>query len=406
MPELPLHYAPYATIANRKGRARLAKIAKRFQFLDQGFAEYFQRHDRPSSRREYLIRRVDAAKVALLKRQQLSQASTHTNTHHLHVGDLGNFCERVVKYWLGGFKPRHLEFSVTNTTVEMLMRYLQDANEVLYWKLMLDSFLKDRTNRRSFSDDLVLCVLNNVMIAVMDEKRRLVEGLQEANSDELISAAPILKGINARLSVLEEALNGETFGLEQQDMLEKLFDTPKKPPEGSTQAQDVNVAPQSNTNVGPFHIYLVIRLMHEEQEVVAYVGLLVFFLMTAMIPGSKAFHISMETKGPGKTSDADFWYLIQSSIMNILGNLTAIVPLLRGSWMSPAHTLTWAFFFVAAVCSIISVTIYPLCNPGWSSMTSFFATAFSASSVLTMALMTARHVRNDRVVSSSKTKVD
>lgn len=108
------------------------------------------------------------------------------------------------------------------------------------------------------------------------------------------------------------------------------------------------------------------------QETVILVALILVFLIGAIIPGYKAFAISMQSRSPGSTGDADFWYLIQSSIMAVLGNIVVIVPLLKKSWFSPAYSLMWTFFMLGLAFSIISIIIYPLINTGWSSMVSFF----------------------------------
>lgn len=38
----------------------------------------------------------------------------------------------------------------------------------------------------------------------------------------------------------------------------------------------------------------------------------------------------MQSDTPGSTDDADFWYLVQNSIMAVLGNITMVVLCLEG----------------------------------------------------------------------------
>jgi len=121
-----------------------------------------------------------------------------------------------------------------------------------------------------------------------------------------------------------------------------------------------------------------------------FIALILVFLIAAIIPGYKAFALSMQDAAVGSTSDADFWYLIQSSIMAVMGNIIMVVPLLKKSWFSPAYGLMWAFFALGLVFAVISVILYPLVNPGWSSMVAFFASIASAASVLIMTQATAR----------------
>jgi len=121
-----------------------------------------------------------------------------------------------------------------------------------------------------------------------------------------------------------------------------------------------------------------------------FIALILVFLIAAIIPGYKAFALSMQDAAVGSTGDADFWYLIQSSIMAVMGNIIMVVPLLKKSWFSPAYGLMWAFFALGLVFAVISVILYPLVNPGWSSMVAFFASIASAASVLIMTQATAR----------------
>jgi predicted ferric reductase len=121
------------------------------------------------------------------------------------------------------------------------------------------------------------------------------------------------------------------------------------------------------------------------------------FLIGAIIPGYKAFAISMQANSPGSYGDADFWYLIQSSIMAILGNVVMVVPLLKKSWFSPAYSLMWTFFALGLTFAIISIIIYPLLNTGWSSMVSFFGSIASAASVLVITQATSKEVNRGKV---------
>jgi peptidoglycan/LPS O-acetylase OafA/YrhL len=123
--------------------------------------------------------------------------------------------------------------------------------------------------------------------------------------------------------------------------------------------------------------------------------LILVFLIAAIIPGYKAFALSMQNKTRGSTGDADFWYLIHRNVMVVIGNLVVVVPLLKRSWFLPAYSLMWALFSTGLACAVISVAMYPFLNPGWSSMLTFLASMASAASVLVMTQATAGKV--DRV---------
>lgn len=113
-------------------------------------------------------------------------------------------------------------------------------------------------------------------------------------------------------------------------------------------------------------------------------ALILVFLTAAIVPGYKAFAISMQSSTSGSTDDADFWYLVQNSIMAVMGNIIMVVPLLGRSWFSPAYGLMWMFFTVGMIFAVTAIAIYPFCNTGWSSMVSFFGSVASAASVLVM----------------------
>src|SRR5271163_3428202 len=92
----------------------------------------------------------------------------------------------------------------------------------------------------------------------------------------------------------------------------------------------------------------------------------------------------------GSTSDADFWYLIQGSVMSVLGNLILVVPLLKKSWLSPAYSMMWLFFGLGLASAIISICIYPFLNPGWSAIGSFLGSIASTVSALVLTQATGK----------------
>lgn len=98
------------------------------------------------------------------------------------------------------------------------------------------------------------------------------------------------------------------------------------------------------------------------QETAILIAFIIIFFIAAIIPGYKAFSKSMQTSSPGSTSDADFWYLIQSSIMSVMGNIFMVIPLLRKHWLKPAYNLIWGFFALGLFFALISILIYPLCS--------------------------------------------
>jgi hypothetical protein len=133
------------------------------------------------------------------------------------------------------------------------------------------------------------------------------------------------------------------------------------------------------------------------QQTATLITFIVLFLVAAIVPGYKGFAISMQSKEPGAITDADFWYLVQSSIMAVLGNIVMVIPLLRESWFSSKYGQMWAFTALGLGFSILSIALYPFVNPGWSSMASFFGSIASVASVLVVTQTTAKDVRRRKV---------
>lgn len=119
--------------------------------------------------------------------------------------------------------------------------------------------------------------------------------------------------------------------------------------------------------------------------------------MAAITPGYKAFALSMQDGTAGSINDAEFWYLVQNSVMAVLGNIIVVVPLLRKSWFSPAYSLMWFFFTLGFAFACIAVAIYPLLNTGWSSLISFFGSISSVASVLVMTQAAPEDARQDKI---------
>lgn len=124
-------------------------------------------------------------------------------------------------------------------------------------------------------------------------------------------------------------------------------------------------------------------------------ALVFIFLAGAVIPGYKAFSISLKNGNiPGTTEDSNFWNLVQSSIMSVMANVVTVVPHLRKSWLSPVYTLVWFFFLCGLVFSLLAIGLYPVCNPAWSSVSSFLGAIASTASVLVFTQVTSRDEKN------------
>ncbi|KAJ5970719.1 uncharacterized protein N7479_000637 [Penicillium vulpinum] len=340
------YYEPYVAVKNRAIKRRLIFLAGRFSFLDCGFAEYFQSVV-PSFDQDYVQQRLKEIRQ-VISRGQISNPSNVGDSEIFYVGDLGEFCEAVSKTWshdsdqAGAGTPK---FIPTHRRDQEIFEYLQDAFETGYWELMLDIFLQWRKISKSLSGDVVLKVLDSLEREIRTARSQLLDEIEAQSEASIDDLAPILEGIDARIAVLS------TVG-------------------------DLNEPP----------------VPEMQEENVGLIALILLFLIAAIVPGYKAFSISMKSKAPGSVQDADFWYLIQSSIMSVLGNLTMVIPLMKKSWFSPAYNTMWIFFFLGVTFAIISIVIYPFLNTGWSSMLAFFGSIASAASVLVMTQAAARNV--------------
>lgn len=151
----------------------------------------------------------------------------------IYLGDLGNFCEQVARTWddpthgsindkARGEPPKqHPKFTVRHGRDHEIMYYLQDALEVPYWEFMLDLFLQRRANSTSLSGDFVLRVLDSVKLELLDERCQLLKELGLLSPDDMEDIGPILKGVDARIKLLESVWDGSTSNLYQKHFLLK-----------------------------------------------------------------------------------------------------------------------------------------------------------------------------------------
>lgn len=246
------YYAPYAVVRNRKIKGRLFGIAERFQFLDRGFAEYFQVVV-PSYNQDHVRQLLDNVRKDIASRQNRNP-DRENDSESIYLGDLGHFCEEVSRTWSQPTGPNPV-FTVTHRRDEIL-HYLQDALEVPYWEFMVDLFLGWRANSKALGGDVVLLVLDNVKLDVLDGKRHLLDELEELEGKDKEDITPIVKGIDARIRVLESMWDKTTSNLEKDDFLASLFEKSSKSSaitveEQLRQLQD-GISPQNVRTIPPF----------------------------------------------------------------------------------------------------------------------------------------------------------
>jgi cytochrome c oxidase assembly factor CtaG len=99
----------------------------------------------------------------------------------------------------------------------------------------------------------------------------------------------------------------------------------------------------------------------------------------------------MASNEPGTFQDADFWNLLQSTIISSMGSLAlAIGFFLRdrkkiAHW-STAYTIACLIWVVSLICGIVSVAIYTLINTAWSSMMSTLSSVLALLAPLLLIL--------------------
>ncbi|KAG9196884.1 hypothetical protein G6514_003192 [Epicoccum nigrum] len=179
---------------------------------------------------------------------------------------------------------------------------------------MLNLFSRWRANSKTLSGDVVIRVLGSIKTDVLEGKRRLLDEIDSLEQEERENIAPIIRGVETRLSLLESLWDASTFDQEVDDHLSSMFERPSGSSTVLNEDKRQNDSPANTRN---------------ETTVLIAVSLL--FLTAAVIPGYKGFAVSMADDSVGTTGDADFYYLIQSNIMAVLGNLVMVIPLFRSS---------------------------------------------------------------------------
>ncbi len=99
-----------------------------------------------------------------------------------------------------------------------------------------------------------------------------------------------------------------------------------------------------------------------------------FGIIISTIPGYKAWQRS--PGHPGTVSDADFWFLVQSSMMQIVGLVTIILPLaMDGRLRFRTWFWTWLLVGLSFACSIAPIPAYLYWPTEWSATIGYLGSA-------------------------------
>ncbi|OCK92090.1 uncharacterized protein K441DRAFT_640740 [Cenococcum geophilum 1.58] len=118
-------------------------------------------------------------------------------------------------------------------------------------------------------------------------------------------------------------------------------------------------------------------LLHKWSSTVTATVMILFAVILAAIPGYKAWQYS--PRKPGTIQDADFWFVVQGSMMQLVGLLTIILPLtLSGRLLIQRWFWTWLLVGVSFSCSVAPIPVYLYFPTEWSATVAFLGSAAQA----------------------------
>ncbi|KAL7620057.1 hypothetical protein AAE478_010606 [Parahypoxylon ruwenzoriense] len=262
--------APDIQEISRAVKRRLTHIARRFQFLDCYFAEYF-RLGTISMGYAMTREQLADAKESLRKAQaSLVQQDQRLDPEHdsVYIGDLGVYCEiieahrpqdrsisatSIFRRWLYNLKFDEL----VESQEQNALSYLQDALEVPYWELIIKLFLNSRS-AFSMIPESVLRVLDSVKIDIEIELCQLTES-EEFTAEIRDVSEPIIAGITQRLDLLRNVLDENLHNSDyKEDLLASLWKQPAKVKDPPAQPKENGVKNiVSNSAQIPFEMPLI-----------------------------------------------------------------------------------------------------------------------------------------------------
>lgn len=113
-----------------------------------------------------------------------------------------------------------------------------------------------------------------------------------------------------------------------------------------------------------------------------------FFVTVGIAIPTTALGWQYSTHKPGTSTDADFWFLIQSCSMVLLSLLTMALPIWKGNDLPDKNARTGLHLFMSAgaVSALIAPILYLFVPTEWSALLNVFAGAVQASATLRLVL--------------------
>jgi hypothetical protein len=115
---------------------------------------------------------------------------------------------------------------------------------------------------------------------------------------------------------------------------------------------------------------------------------------------------SVSSHEPGTTNDPDYWFLVQSSLMQI----ASMVPIFFSFFSLPSarlqpRVLSWAFLGLGTLLAIMAPALYTIVPTEYSSVIAFCASVFQMLIVLeAMFLIGSRNARSSETDSKSQSQ--
>lgn len=185
-------------------RSCLEQIARLFTDLDEFFAAMFV-HVVLSSDATKLSRELARIRREITSRQS-PDSSQGANQGSIYLGDLGHYCEALLKH---NRQAEHTsdastslpEFRPTHSDEQSWIDYLEDGFEIPYWKLMLNAFSTSRLRKSTLGGKVVATALISMRSDIVDLRHTLQKVLDRVSEQEDIEG--ILAVIDKRIKILQ-----------------------------------------------------------------------------------------------------------------------------------------------------------------------------------------------------------
>ena len=196
-------YKDYTNVMDPDARSCLVEIARLFTDLDEFFAAMFV-HIMLASDASELSEELGRIRYEIASRQA-TNSSQGRNQGGIYLGDLGHYCEALLKEYR---QAKHNlddatslpEFTPTHSDEQSWIDYLEDGFEIPYWKLMLDAFATSRLKKSTLGGKAIATTLISMRSDIVELYRTLQRVLECNPGHEDIEG--ITSVIDKRITIL------------------------------------------------------------------------------------------------------------------------------------------------------------------------------------------------------------